>query len=177
MFKFAIAVPPIAPLIVASSTGSARVLHGRATRIGCTIWYVPLELTDAELATAATACRAMAYQDGERPKKMARPESFELPLALAREQRAAPRTALACARWHPQAASKASPLSRATDKWQNRAYATARRPPVSCDSAGARRRSLRARGFHGRSTGAARPAGGGPQDAGCILRILPALDE
>ena len=25
-----------------------------------------LELTDAELATAATACRAMAYQEGER---------------------------------------------------------------------------------------------------------------
>jgi hypothetical protein len=29
-----------------------------------------LDLTDAELATAATACRAMAYQEGERAKKM-----------------------------------------------------------------------------------------------------------
>lgn len=29
-----------------------------------------LELSDAELATAATACRAMAYQEGERAKKM-----------------------------------------------------------------------------------------------------------
>ena len=32
---------------------------------------MPLELTDAELATAATACRAMAYQEGERAAKMA----------------------------------------------------------------------------------------------------------
>jgi hypothetical protein len=32
-----------------------------------------LELTDAELATAATACRAMAYQEGERAKKMENP--------------------------------------------------------------------------------------------------------
>jgi hypothetical protein len=30
-------------------------------------------LTDAELATAATACRAMAYQEGERAKKMENP--------------------------------------------------------------------------------------------------------
>jgi len=29
-----------------------------------------LDLTDADLATAATACRAMAYQEGERAKKM-----------------------------------------------------------------------------------------------------------
>lgn len=34
---------------------------------------MPLELTDAELATAATACRAMAYQEGERAKKMENP--------------------------------------------------------------------------------------------------------
>jgi hypothetical protein len=32
-----------------------------------------VELTDAELATAATACRAMAYQEGERAKKMENP--------------------------------------------------------------------------------------------------------
>jgi hypothetical protein len=32
-----------------------------------------LELSDAELATAATACRAMAYQEGERAKKMENP--------------------------------------------------------------------------------------------------------
>jgi len=31
---------------------------------------MPLDLDDAELATAATACRAMAYQEGERAKKM-----------------------------------------------------------------------------------------------------------
>jgi hypothetical protein len=29
-----------------------------------------LDLTDTELITAATACRAMAYQEGERAKKM-----------------------------------------------------------------------------------------------------------
>jgi len=29
---------------------------------------MPLDLTDAELATAATACRAMVYQEGERAK-------------------------------------------------------------------------------------------------------------
>ena len=34
---------------------------------------MPLELTDAELATAATACRAMAYQEGVRAKKMVNP--------------------------------------------------------------------------------------------------------
>ena len=32
-----------------------------------------LDLTDAELATAATACRAMAYQEGERAKKVENP--------------------------------------------------------------------------------------------------------
>jgi hypothetical protein len=32
-----------------------------------------LELSDAELATAATACRALAYQEGERAKKMENP--------------------------------------------------------------------------------------------------------
>jgi len=30
-----------------------------------------LDLTDAELATVATACRAIAYQEGERAKQMA----------------------------------------------------------------------------------------------------------
>ena len=34
---------------------------------------MPLEFTDAELATAATACRAMAYQEGERAKNMENP--------------------------------------------------------------------------------------------------------
>jgi hypothetical protein len=32
-----------------------------------------LELNDTELATAATACRAMAYQEGERAKKLENP--------------------------------------------------------------------------------------------------------
>jgi hypothetical protein len=34
---------------------------------------MPLDLTDAELASAATACRAMAYQEGDRAKKMENP--------------------------------------------------------------------------------------------------------
>ncbi|MFZ0008126.1 MAG: hypothetical protein WAK94_07805 [Steroidobacteraceae bacterium] len=34
---------------------------------------MPLDLTDAELATAVQACRAMAYQEGERAKKMENP--------------------------------------------------------------------------------------------------------
>ena len=34
---------------------------------------MPLELTDAELTTGATACRAMAYQEGERAKKLENP--------------------------------------------------------------------------------------------------------
>jgi hypothetical protein len=33
-----------------------------------------LELGDAELSTAATACRAMAYQEGERAKAMSNPD-------------------------------------------------------------------------------------------------------
>jgi hypothetical protein len=36
---------------------------------------MPLDLTDAELATAATACRAMACQEGERAKKLENPRS------------------------------------------------------------------------------------------------------
>ncbi len=32
-----------------------------------------LDLPDAELAIAATACRAMAYQEGERAKKLGNP--------------------------------------------------------------------------------------------------------
>jgi hypothetical protein len=35
--------------------------------------HMPLELCDAELATAATACRAMAFQEGERARKMENP--------------------------------------------------------------------------------------------------------
>jgi len=33
-----------------------------------------LELSDAELSTAATACRALAYQEGERAKAMSNPD-------------------------------------------------------------------------------------------------------
>jgi hypothetical protein len=36
---------------------------------------MPLDRTDAELATAAQACRAMAYQEGERAKRMENPST------------------------------------------------------------------------------------------------------
>jgi hypothetical protein len=36
--------------------------------------HMPLDLTDAEVSTAATACRAMAFQEGERAKKIENPE-------------------------------------------------------------------------------------------------------
>jgi hypothetical protein len=42
-------------------------------RGGASIRAMPLELTDSELATAAQACRAMAYQEGERAKRMENP--------------------------------------------------------------------------------------------------------
>jgi hypothetical protein len=35
--------------------------------------HMPLDLSDAELAAAATACRAMAFQEGERAKRMENP--------------------------------------------------------------------------------------------------------
>ena len=34
---------------------------------------MPLDLTDAELATAATACRAMAHQESKRAREMENP--------------------------------------------------------------------------------------------------------
>jgi len=34
---------------------------------------MPIDFTDSELATAAQACRALAYQEGERAKKMENP--------------------------------------------------------------------------------------------------------
>jgi hypothetical protein len=33
-----------------------------------------LDLSDAELSTAATACRALSYQEGERAKAMRNPD-------------------------------------------------------------------------------------------------------
>lgn len=47
-----------------------------------------VDLTDAELGTAATACRAMAYQEGKRVREM------ENPLTRAPIEHAAQRYAL-----------------------------------------------------------------------------------
>jgi len=45
-----------------------------ALALKCGAWRqnqcMALELSDSELATAATACRAMAYQEGQRAKQM-----------------------------------------------------------------------------------------------------------
>jgi hypothetical protein len=49
------------------------VLDGLAGPHGETMRPMPLDLTAEELATAAQACRAMAYQEGERAKKMENP--------------------------------------------------------------------------------------------------------
>ena len=43
---------------------------------------MPLELTDAELATAATACRALAHQEARRAKELANRDANILQLAL-----------------------------------------------------------------------------------------------
>ena len=44
-----------------------------------------LELTDAEPATAATACWTMAYQEGERAKKMENP-TMRVPIEQAAQR-------------------------------------------------------------------------------------------
>ena len=50
-----------------------RPLVGRVAEGSGTLRRMPLDLTDAELATAAQACRAMAHQEGERAKKLENP--------------------------------------------------------------------------------------------------------
>jgi hypothetical protein len=55
------------------STVRRWVLHGRAAQVGVKFSAKTLELNDAELSTVATACRAMAYQEGERAKKVKNP--------------------------------------------------------------------------------------------------------
>jgi hypothetical protein len=71
--------------------------------IGVNICRMPLDLTDSELATAATACRALAYQEGERAKKM------ENPTTRGPIESAAQRYAALAARL--EAARKPPPLS------------------------------------------------------------------
>ena len=53
-----------------------------------TIRGVLIELSDAELATAATACRALGFQEGERAKKMENP-SMRRPVEHAAQRYAA----------------------------------------------------------------------------------------
>ena len=70
---------------------------------------MPLDLTDTDLATAATACRAMAYQEGERAKKMENPTTRG-PIENAAKRYAALATKLEAAR-KPPPLSKRSPDS------------------------------------------------------------------
>ena len=52
------------------STRRQRSLHGRSRTSGARLCRMPLlDLTDAELATAAQASRAMAYQEGSTPSR------------------------------------------------------------------------------------------------------------
>jgi hypothetical protein len=44
-----------------------------AAAIGGTIRAMPIDLPDAELATAGPTCRAMAYHEGQRAKSMENP--------------------------------------------------------------------------------------------------------
>ncbi|MGB9331485.1 MAG: hypothetical protein WCB10_12020 [Steroidobacteraceae bacterium] len=46
---------------------------------------MPLDLTDAELQTAAMACRAYAYREGERAKAMENPD-MRRPIAATAER-------------------------------------------------------------------------------------------
>jgi hypothetical protein len=48
-------------------------LVGRIPPAGITVRALPIDLTTDELATAAQACRALAYQEGERAKKKENP--------------------------------------------------------------------------------------------------------
>jgi hypothetical protein len=58
---------------------------------------MPLDLTDAELATAAQACRAMAHQDGERAKQLPNPR-IRAPIEAAEDRYAALAAKLEAAR-------------------------------------------------------------------------------
>jgi hypothetical protein len=63
-----------------------------------------LDLTDAELATATTACRAMAYQEGERAKKTENP-SLRPPLETNSKRYAALAEKFEAARKRPRTGS------------------------------------------------------------------------
>lgn len=76
-------------------------LHGRTLSVDATIRAMPLGLSDAELATAATACRAMSYQEGERAKKMQNPTTGG-PIENAAQRYAALADKLEAARRNPR---------------------------------------------------------------------------
>jgi hypothetical protein len=63
--------------------------------------HMPLDLTDLELETAARACRALAYQEGERAKKMENP-TMRGPVENAAKRYAALAEKLEAARRHSQ---------------------------------------------------------------------------
>ena len=61
---------------------------------------MPIDLTDAELATAAQACRAMAYQEGQRAKAMENPTTRG-PIEAAAQRYAKLAEKFEAARRHP----------------------------------------------------------------------------
>jgi hypothetical protein len=58
---------------IAYRTRNLATLVGRGARDGGRIRRMPLDLTATELETAARGCRAMAYWEGERAKRMENP--------------------------------------------------------------------------------------------------------
>jgi hypothetical protein len=58
---------------IAYRTKNLATLVGRLARGGGRIRRMPLDLSSAELETAAHARRALAYQEGERAKKLENP--------------------------------------------------------------------------------------------------------
>jgi hypothetical protein len=65
------------PIVIANGTGWGHPVPGLCTAWARARWRddarMPLDLSGAELATAAQACRAMAHQEGERAKAMENP--------------------------------------------------------------------------------------------------------
>jgi hypothetical protein len=68
----------------AYTSRSGSLLVGRVAASGGTLRRMPLELSLAELETAARACRAMAYQESEHAKKMENPSTRGPVEAMAR---------------------------------------------------------------------------------------------
>jgi hypothetical protein len=94
---------------------------------------MPLELTDSELATAATACRAMAYQEGKRAEAMEnRTTRGPVEAASQRYGRLAEKLEAARKRNHPRRTQSHHPRHRpllASNPWFHRLIQSAHLSP------------------------------------------------